>query len=259
MSESETAKETARETELPPDVTDEERTHFEMTGTLDLYEAHREGERLNKERSALLNEETERVRLRTHLSEVQFQNAQRREEVEELRARAQEELPPRVEPEAIEGSEKLPESAKRVLRRLFINSIWSIENQKSLVQNILLEMDDMGLRLWAMHMETALAAGVYSPDELSPVQILKGSTGLKKLAGGVMGDGPSMLDDGSEAEQDTPLDPDVLKTTRIEPEDVEVVDDEDEIVLDREPGSEVPVEGNTLDDGAGEVVWDDPY
>lgn len=183
------AKAAEKETEkpvLPADATEEERRDFERTGSLELYDLHREADKIQRERIKMRQEAAERATMEEHKRALRAQAEMDRLTLEnERKALA---APPRKDPfedsKPIPGSERLPEPVKGVLRRLFgyASSEWTEANQIGLV-NFLLAIGNHKAMAWAHEMRDALAADVYHSHDLSPRAILKGSTGLKAIAG----------------------------------------------------------------------------
>ena len=171
---------------LPDDITEDERKDYERTGTLELYELNREGDRIARERIKLNQEIADRARAEEDKRAKRHQLEQQRLENETLKRRLLEPPPPDPYADAkpLEGSERLPEPVKGALRRLFgmHSGDWSPENQQGLV-NLLLAMGNEKALRWANQLKDGLAADVYMSHELSPKAVLKGSTGLKQIAG----------------------------------------------------------------------------
>jgi hypothetical protein len=171
---------------LPDDITEDERKDFERTGTLELYELNREGSKLAQERVKLTKELADRAQAEADKRAKRHQLEQQRLENEALKAKLL--APPPPDPYAdskpLKGSEKLPEVVKGVIRRLFEYSggAWTAENQQGLV-DLLVAMGPAKAQQWAYQMRDALATDAYGMHELSPKAILKGSTGLKQIAG----------------------------------------------------------------------------
>jgi hypothetical protein len=195
---------------LPKDMTEDEKKDFERTGTLELYDLNREADKIARER-------IENRQKLAEIARIEEDKAAKRAQIELERASLERErallsLPPPAPsqfsasqsavvnapaPQApprrpqdgvpLRGSEQLPEVVKGVLRRLFGygSHEWSAENQQGLV-NLLLAMGPAKSQQWAYQLKDALASDAYYADELSPRALLKGSTGLKQIAGPVM-------------------------------------------------------------------------
>lgn len=172
---------------LPADANEMERKDFERTGTLELYDLNREGDRLARERIKIQQELANRAMAEEHKRALRAQVQMDRFTIEAERNKLA--LPPPRDPniddaKPIPGSERLPEVVKSVLRRLFGygSHEWTEENQIGLV-NLLLAMGNHKAQDWAYGMKDALASDVYGSHDLSPRAILQGSTGLKAIAG----------------------------------------------------------------------------
>jgi len=177
---------------LPDDITPEEKQDYERTGSLELYELNREGNRLAQERVKLNKEIADRHNAEADKRAKRHQLEQQRLENEALRAKLL--APPPPDPYAdskpLKNSEGLPDVVKGTIRRLFeyAGGTWTNENQQGLV-DLLNAMGPAKAVMWANQMRDALATDAYSSHELSPKAILRGSTGLKQIAG------PSLMPD----------------------------------------------------------------
>jgi len=171
---------------LPPDATEDERKDFERTGTLELYDLQRNADKIQRERIALRKELADKVQMDAHKRALRAQAEMDRLTLENERKALS--APPARDPyedsKPIPGSERLPDVVKGVLRRLFGygSGEWTEANQIGLV-NLLLAMGNHKAQSWAFEMRDALAGDVYHSHDLSPSSILKGSTGLKAIAG----------------------------------------------------------------------------
>lgn len=180
-------KESAEKVEAlvcPPDATDLERKDFERTGTLELYDLNREADRIQRERIKLRQEAAEVAQLEAHKRALRAQAEMDRLTLENERKALAAPPPVYEEGKPIPGSERLPDVVKGVLRRLFGygSGEWTEANQIGLV-NLLLSMGNHKAQEWAYGMRDALASDVYGSHDLSPRALLKGSTGLKAIAG----------------------------------------------------------------------------
>ncbi len=187
---------------LPADANEMEKKDFERTGTLELYELNREGDRIQRERIKLRAELAEKETIEAHKRAMRAQAEMDRLSLEHERKRLA--APPAKDPYAdsrpIPGSENLPEVVKGVLRRLFGygSGEWTEANQIGLV-NMLLQMGNHKSQSWAYEMRDALAADVYHSHDLSPQALLRGSTGLKAIAGPLMGELRALAGGGGES------------------------------------------------------------
>jgi hypothetical protein len=182
----------------PQDLTPDERKYFEMTGSLEMYELRKKADAQARERVQLIQEEVERQRMESDMRIAREQVAQHEADLAAMRARRS--LPgnnPWAEPpKPLANSERLHESVKACLRRLFMTvPEWTPDNQQGLV-NLLLEMGDARACAWANELLQGLASDSYGTLELTPQALLKGSTGLKQLAGSQLMQGMRALGGG---------------------------------------------------------------
>jgi len=177
----------------PTDMSAQERRHYEETGSLELYTLRKRGDEIARERTKLIQREAQRKADADDLAAIRGQTEMQEIELRLMRAKAQA-LPPSVNPwhlpvKPLTGSENLPEGVKSVIRRIFATiAEWTPENQQGLV-DLLLAMGGHKSSVWAHNMNDALASDCYGNLELTPRALLKGSTGLKALAG------PALLSD----------------------------------------------------------------
>lgn len=224
---------------LPADATHDEKRHFELTGTLALYEANRVAEEATNAQIKARNEAAELIRLEVQLAHVKEQNARAAATLKAIETEKanvhQHTAHLKGERKPLAGGERLGNDTRRVINRIFSLGAphWTDELQQALVDT-LVAMNPHTLARWTQEMSDGLAGDSYSAHELTPRALMTGFTGLRKLTGDVglrpllqLG-GPSerkALEGGSQRPPKG-KDKKVIKARRVTPETTD--DDEEE-------------------------------
>lgn len=236
------------EKKLPDDITKEELEDYERSGNLELYELNREGNKLAQERIRLNKEIADRHNAEADKRAKRAQLEQQRLENDALKAKLL--APPPPDPYAdskpLKNSEGLPDVVKGTIRRLFEYSggAWTSENQQGLV-DLLNAMGPTKAQMWAYQMRDALATDAYGQHELTPKAILKGSTGLKQIAGpalmpeikaiGGPTDDVKTISDGRRRKKKRGASKSKKRSSEDDEDEVEEADEEDDEVIDDSP------------------------
>lgn len=172
---------------LPDDATADEKLHFKLTGTLDLYKANREADEAARKITQARNEAAELTRLEVQLAHVREQNSRAAaslKQIEHEKANVHQHTAHLRERKEIVGGERLSTETRRVINRVFSLGAphWTDDLQQNFV-NTLLAMNPHSLARWTQEMLDGLAGDMYAANELTPQAIMRGFTGLKRIVG----------------------------------------------------------------------------
>lgn len=181
--------------QLPSDATTDERRYFELTGSTEMYDLRKRNDEAQRARIKANQDEADRIRLEAHMRALrqQAEDAERSAQYAATQRQSglvrHQEDPWNQPRSVLVGSENLPEAVKQCITRIFMTiPEWTPENQQGLV-NLLNAMGSSKSLAWAHEMLQGLAADSYGSLELTPDALLRGCTGLKKIAGPqLMGD-----------------------------------------------------------------------
>lgn len=165
--------------ELPSEpMTDEEYLDFIQCGNLELFELNKEAEKIQRERIALREEQSNRIQREVDKQAKRDQINRDRATLEHEKAtRAAPVRLPELEAEP-EGLDQLRPDIQALARRIWNFGVgWNPTNKLGLVK-MFAQMQPDVLAIKAAELRDAMASDAYSASDLSPAGILRGYAGV---------------------------------------------------------------------------------